>query len=225
MITLINIDRVSLPLHKASVVIDHNTLNRVQVISQSIERDGLYITSLPPCFEMADVLLNAGTTAGGGLYREFRFLPSHSAAVELQCGISRLEVPIAALQSMTEKSAECFVSAYIMACQGLFSLHEAPVRTHFSSLDPVRGALVWDYVLSLPVRIRDLPRDSMMVFAVRTESGELLGTAYCKLFDPRGRLKSGRQKLVFSRSEELISPYMSTLNNSSSSTATSESKG
>ena len=66
---------------------------------------------------MADTVLNAGITAGGALYREFRFLPSHSVSVELQCGISRLEVPIAVLETISAISEESFACAHVMSSQ------------------------------------------------------------------------------------------------------------
>ena len=145
--------------------------------------------------EMANQTLNAGVSASGSLYREFKFLSSHSVSVELQCGINRLELPASLLPSFSESDAsELFVSAHILSHHRLVSLHEAPVRTHFATLDPYRCALVWDYVLSLPVRVMDLPRDATLVFTVWSEKGQLFGTSFTRLFDMSGRLKNGKRK-------------------------------
>ena len=76
------------------------------------------------------------------------------------------------------------------------------VRTHFATLDPYRCALVWDYVLSLPVLIKDLPRDASIVFSIWSESGELFGTTFTCLFDSKGVLKSGKQKMIFHRAKK-----------------------
>jgi phosphatidylinositol 3-kinase len=129
---------------------------------------------------------------------EFKFFPSHSIPVEIQCGINRLEMPASALTEISESEAtELFVSAHILSHQSLISLHDAPVRTHFASLDTVRCALAWDYVLSLPVRVKDLPRDACLVFTVWSEKGHMFGTTITRLFDSTGKLKNGKQKLVF----------------------------
>jgi hypothetical protein len=64
---------------------------------------------------MAESILNAGSTAGGALYREFKFLPSHTVSLDLQCGVSRLEVPVTVLQEMTDIYEECFVCAHVIS--------------------------------------------------------------------------------------------------------------
>lgn len=56
---------------------------------------------------------------------------------------------------------------------------------------------MWDYVLSFPVKVRDLSRDATLVFTAWTESGKPFGGTVMSLFDARGRLKFGKQKLVF----------------------------
>ena len=76
------------------------------------------------------------------------------------------------------------------------------VRTHFATLDPYRCALVWDYVLSLPVRVKDLPRDASIIFSIWSESGELFGTTFTCLFNAQGVLKSGKQKMIFHRAKK-----------------------
>ena len=70
--------------------------------------------------------LNAGLPAGGGLYREFKFYPSNSVNVEIQCGVNRLEMPSSLLSSINEDDAEeLFVSAHVVAYQRTYPLHEA----------------------------------------------------------------------------------------------------
>ena len=71
--------------------------------------------------------INSGLPAGGGLYREYRFYPSHEVNVEIQCGINRLELPSSMLSSITEDDAEeLFVTAFITAYQRSFPLHSSP---------------------------------------------------------------------------------------------------
>ena len=70
--------------------------------------------------------INSGLPAGGGLYREYKFYPSHSVNVEIQCGVNRLEMPSSMLSSITDDDAEeLFVSAQVVAYQRTFPLHAA----------------------------------------------------------------------------------------------------
>lgn len=91
--------------------------------------------------------LNAGLPAGGGLYREYKFYPSNSVNVEIQCGVNRLEMPSSLLSSINEDDAEeLFVSAHVVAYQRTYPLHEASVRTHL--LHWIRIGVLWSGTMS-----------------------------------------------------------------------------
>lgn len=73
-----------------------------------------------------NLTINSGLPAGGGLYREYKFYPSHTVNVEIQCGVNRLEMPSSMLSAMTEDDAEeLFVSARVVAYQRTYPLHTA----------------------------------------------------------------------------------------------------
>lgn len=84
-------------------------------------------------------------------------------------------------------SKECRVQVEV---DGMGGLHwTVPCQT--SAADGV-----WNQVLQLPIRWRDLPRDATLVFNV-ISSGERDGHhASMRVFDTFGRLKTGLQKLV-----------------------------
>ena len=58
-------------------------------------------------------------------------------------------------------------------------------RTHFASLDNMRCALVWDYVFSFPIKIKDLSRDAALVLTVWTENSGPYGGTTMPLFDTK----------------------------------------
>jgi hypothetical protein len=76
-------------------------------------------------------------------------------------------------------------------------MHETPVSTQYSHTDKSRNALVWDYILSFPIKLRDLSIDSLLVLTAWTSDGQVFGGTNLRFFDENGCLKRGKQKLIF----------------------------
>ena len=55
---------------------------------------------------------------------------------------------------------------------------------------------LWDQVLQLPIRWRDLPRDATLAFDIISAGDVVVHKTSLRLFDTYGRLKTGLQKLV-----------------------------
>lgn len=59
---------------------------------------------------------------------------------------------------------------------------------------------VWNQVLQLPIRWRDLPRDTFLSFEVIAAGNEVIHRSSLKLFDTYGRLKTGLQRVLLDES-------------------------
>eukprot|EP01038_Epipyxis_sp_PR26KG_P015353 gene15353-20688_t len=138
-------------------------------------------------------------------FKDYKWYNSLSLPIEVQVGISRLELPsdmhVSSLNSDGKyNSDQCFYediyfTAYIICNQ--ICLHETPVSTHFSRVDDYHNALIWDYILTFPVKMRDLSLDSVLVLTAWTSNGEVFGGTSLRFFDENGNLRRGKQKLMF----------------------------
>lgn len=128
-------------------------------------------------------------------FKEYKWYNSHTLGIELQCGIMRLELPIDIVVNSTGHSQEVYVTAQIMCNQ--LPMHELPITTHFSTVDTIRNAFVWDYVLHFPVKIRDLSLNSILAINAYTSNDTLIGSTTMNFFDDNGKLRRGKQKLLF----------------------------
>ena len=48
--------------------------------------------------------------------------------------------------------------------------------------DSYRKALVWDYVMLFPLKVRDLPFDSIVAFTAKTQSGKTVGSTSMRFY-------------------------------------------
>lgn len=128
-------------------------------------------------------------------FKEFKWYNSLSLPIEIQCGVARLEIPSDIPVTSSFVPNNIYISAYIICNQ--MAVHETPVSTQFSHIDATNNALVWDYVLTFPVKMRDLSIDSLLVFTAWTADGKPFGGTNMKFFDDRECLKRGKQKLMF----------------------------
>lgn len=104
-------------------------------------------------------------------------------------------MPIDLAVTSEDVPKDSYITAQIICNQ--IPLHECPVTTHFSLVDEFKNSLVWDDVLSFPVRFRDLTSDAVIVFTAWTSEGIPFGGTTMHLFDETGCLNRGKKKLIF----------------------------
>jgi hypothetical protein len=134
-------------------------------------------------------------------FKEFKWYNTHNIPIEIQCGVCRLELPIDLSINSDDPSScvfaggDVFLTAHIICNQ--VPLHECPMYTHFAVPDGHRNALVWDCVLSFPVKLRDLSLNAVLAITAWTSTGRVIGGTTMRFFDNNGSLKRGKQKLIF----------------------------
>eukprot|EP01041_Mallomonas_annulata_P006452 gene6452-13035_t len=130
-------------------------------------------------------------------YKEYKYFSSYSINLEIQCEICRLELPRSERIGTSVVQEELYCTSTLYSNQ--MSFHEVPISSHYSSIDSYRNNLNWNEVMTYPVKIRDLSWNSTLVFTVWTSKRTLFGSTTMKLFDNKGRLKRGKQKLLIYR--------------------------
>lgn len=128
------------------------------------------------------------------LVKEYKWFNSHSLPLELQVGVTRLELSDQ-VNTVINGLENFIVTSHIIFNQ--LKAHDPPMSTLFSQPDHRRNSLIWDQVLCFPIKIRDLTLDSILVFTVWSADGVSLGGTSMRLFDDAGCLKQGKQKLLF----------------------------
>jgi hypothetical protein len=128
-------------------------------------------------------------------FKCYKWYNSSSLPFEVQCGLSRLELPSDVKVNTVVVPNDIYFTAYIVCNQ--LPMHETPVSTQYCFVDEFRNTLVWDYILSFPVKTRDLSLDSLLVLTAWTPSGKVFGGTTMNFFDENGSLKRGKQKLMF----------------------------
>lgn len=119
----------------------------------------------------------------------------YSVPLEVQIAISRLEIPADIQISSYDIPNDISITAQIISNQMV--MHEAVLSTHFAIADEFRNSLVWDYVMSFPLKIKDLAVNSVVTFTARTPDNRVIGGTTMHFFDENGSLKKGKQKLIF----------------------------
>lgn len=128
-------------------------------------------------------------------FKEYRYYNSHSLHTDdVICGVCRLELPNS-MNVDEDIPSDIYISSYI-ACNQI-PMHEYPIKTNYAVKDTSRNCLSWDYVLSFPIKFRELSRNAMIVITAWTPSGLALGGTCCALYDDSGCLKRGKQKNLF----------------------------
>lgn len=138
---------------------------------------------------------SSGPSVSSSCFKEFKWYNSSHVHLEVQCAICRLEVPIDMSVDSADIPEEIYISSQIICNQ--LPLHETPVSTHYATIDKLRNALVWDYVLSFPVKIRELSLNAVLVITAFTPDGTPFGGTTMRFFNDSGCLKRGKQKLIF----------------------------
>lgn len=128
-------------------------------------------------------------------FQDFKWYNSSSLPVELQFGIARLELPADMRVSSKDITDDVFVTGHIVCNQ--VPILDTPISTHFSHVDEYRNSLVWDCVLSFPIKVRDLSLDAVLVLTAWTSTGKVVGGTTMNLFSDIGCLRRGKQKLMF----------------------------
>lgn len=127
--------------------------------------------------------------------KEFRWYNSFSLPLDVQVGVSRLELPLDVSVTEPEIPQDIYMTAHIVCNQ--MPVHESPVSTFFPMVDSSRNAFVWDYVMTFPLRMRDLSADALLVLTAWTPDGRVLGGTSMNFFEENGCMKRGKQKLMF----------------------------
>ena len=139
------------------------------------------------------------------MYKSFPFYSSHSLSAELEVGICYLELPLnrvdpAGIHGNASRWREGGDADLSVGCQVLNNgapLHAVEAETSgAASYDEQRVAFFYGEALGLPVRVRDLSRDSLLVFTVRDGAGAIVAAASLPVFDARGVFRGGLQKLA-----------------------------
>lgn len=139
------------------------------------------------------------------MYKSFPFYSSHSLSAELEVGICYLELPlnqvdpdgIHASESRWRAGGSANLSVGCQVLNNGAPLHAVEAETSgHASYDAQRVAFFYGEALGLPARVRDLSRDSLLVFTVRNEDGALVAAASQPLFDGKGVFCGGLRKLA-----------------------------
>lgn len=126
--------------------------------------------------------------------KEFKWYNSQSLPLELQCGITRLELSDS-VDIQRSHWENLTVSCSIVCSQT--TQHDPPVTSLFSQPDIERNHVVWEQLVHFPIKVRDLLLDALITFTVFSPEGKVVGGSTMRLFDDAGCLKQGRQKLLF----------------------------
>lgn len=128
-------------------------------------------------------------------FKDYKWYNSHSLNIEeVQCSICRIELP-SFLNIATDFPEDIYVTAYVSCNQ--IPIHESPISTHFATRDTSKNCWVWDYVLSFPIKFRELSRNAAISITAWSHDGTPLGGTSMSFFDENGCLRQGKQKLLF----------------------------
>ena len=128
-------------------------------------------------------------------YEEYKYYNSSSLALELSMNIIRLELPIDMNITSSDVPVDIYITGYIIS--NSIIMHESCISTLFGDIDRNINSYSWNYILSFPLRIRDLSLDSRVMLTVWTSDGRMFGKTSMRLFNDKEVLKQGKQKLIF----------------------------
>lgn len=128
-------------------------------------------------------------------FKEYKYYNSNNLqAEEILCGVCRIEFPMS-INVIDDIPQDIYVTAFVTTNQ--VPIHEYPISTTYAIRDPVRNCLTWDYVLSFPIKYKELSRNAMLLLTAWTTDGIPIGGTSMSFFDEVGCLKRGKQKLLF----------------------------
>jgi hypothetical protein len=128
-------------------------------------------------------------------FKEFRWYNSFSLPLDVQVAISRLELPLDVSVTEPDIPQDIYFTAHVVCNQ--MPMHESPVSTFFPIVDTSRNALLWEYTMTFPLRVRDLSADALLVITAWNPDGRVFGGTSMNFFDENGCMKRGKQKLMF----------------------------
>lgn len=124
--------------------------------------------------------------------KEYKWYNSCSIPLDYQCGVLKLEMPGDFCDS--ELIQDLYVTAQIVCFQ--VPVHDPPISTLYGTTNTDKRSVSWDHVVSFPVKVRDLSFDSVIVFTVWTPNGKPFAGATTRIFNEKGSMKQGKQKLL-----------------------------
>jgi hypothetical protein len=121
----------------------------------------------------------------------YKWFNSYNVPVDVQIGVSRLELPLdMKVTSQADVPEHVYITASLISND--ITVSTADLGTHYATIDGYRNALVWDYVLTFPIKIQNLSADATIAFTAWTPAavGDSAGaTVYggtsLHLFDTR----------------------------------------
>ena len=126
---------------------------------------------------------------------------SHDVSLDFSLRVKALhgQLPHSYLSS-TE--SEVFVTARLISNDEYLTAHvSTTVVMHFE------GTTEWDEKLNFPIKVRDLPRNTLLeleVLSARCAPGSLLGRTRTPIFDDESRLFQGLQSFILSEEEGMF---------------------
>ena len=133
-------------------------------------------------------------------FKEYKWYSSCNVPIELSLRFCRLEIPIdIQLSSEQIQRSELFEDLYINAqiISNSIILHEFIISAHYGTIDQINNLIIFDDVVSFPVKYKDLSQDALIAMTIRNNKNQLIGGTTLRLFNNKGCLKSGKQKLLF----------------------------
>jgi len=134
------------------------------------------------------------------MYAYYRFYSSSEVPLELKVHVTSLDCKhlrrTAALAGIEEPfDPEDLIARVHLYSDGVEHAEQGRFTDELPTL--LGSAVFWNGWLTLPMRIRDLGRDSQLVFTVWAPGEVLLGGCRVGIFDERLRMRAGAHKLVF----------------------------
>ncbi len=155
-------------------------------------------------------MLSSYTISSSNLL-ECKYYNSYTIQKEVCCGLRRLELGTSEFLDpdvhldRSDRGHEVILKCYIMN-HGHIS-HSIHQQTYQSMPDSFRNFLIWDYLVTFPLKYKDLHKDALLVVSV-WHGSTILGGCSCYLFSRDGALKQGLQKLRLDTREEWLSSVL-----------------
>jgi hypothetical protein len=164
----------------------------------------------------------SSSSKSSSLFKEYKWFNSHCVLQELHCGICRLDLP-ASMPIDNDAPNDLWITARLI-CHGMPTQDNA-FSTPFAMSDTDINAFVWNSLMNFHMKIRDLAIDAAIIFTAWTPTNggdaEIYGTTTFCLFDSNGRMKCGKQKLIFyplKRTHDLV-PFLYSMQDQGSSSS------
>jgi hypothetical protein len=154
---------------------------------------------------------NSSSSKSASPFKEYKWFNSHGVLQELHCGICRLDLPVS-MPIDNDAPNDLWITARLI-CHGL-PIQDDTFSTPFAMSDTDINAFVWNSLMNFHTKIKDLAIDAAIIFTAwsPTNGGdaEIYGATTFYLFDSDGRMKTGKQKLIFypSKSTHDLVPFL-----------------